>query len=77
MKMTNSVSWTWTDRSGQAFTAWVHDLPDLRPETVQTARNLATQMGYPGHKGGWWNYFVEDVRGVLGSAAVLKWERKR
>lgn len=58
----NAVRMVWKTRDGeQMFGPWCehHDY-----ETAKSmARQAATLEGWPGHAGGWWNYFVNDVSG--------------
>ncbi len=34
-------------------------------DSLDVARDVAKGHGYPGHQGGWWNYFVDDSRALI------------
>jgi hypothetical protein len=60
-----SIGWFWTDRNGDrhvvTFPVTGNDWEAAEAET----REKAMAHGYPGHKGGWWNYLVDDFRNWL------------
>jgi hypothetical protein len=59
-----SIGWIWIDRSGVRHVEQYH-VPVLDEEAREATRQLAKAEGYPGHAGGWWNYFVDDARAWL------------
>jgi hypothetical protein len=61
METKNSVSWSWTDRDGIERTI-DFGIADFSDDTLGMAREAAASAGYPGHRGGWWNYLVDDIR---------------
>lgn len=61
MKVTHTYTWFWTDRTGVKCSVDV----ETEHEDYDAARFVAIQLGYPGHAGGWWNWFVEDSHKFL------------
>jgi hypothetical protein len=57
-KMT-AVQMVWRTRSGHEVVGpWVEH--EDYETALDMARSAAAQNGWPGHGGGWWNYFVDD-----------------
>ena len=61
----------WQPRSGGR-----HSIGEIRASSFEAARSFAMERGYPGHKGGWWNYFVDDTHALLVRLGLTK-ERTR
>ena len=63
-----AIEFLWRDRNGCQNSIKID-----WPESIEDARKVAKLLGYPGHKGGWWNYFVEDsshwMRRITGRAS--------
>jgi hypothetical protein len=53
------ITWFWRDRKGRK-----HEITS-RGATFADARVAAIKSGYPGHRGGWWNWFVDDSHTFL------------
>lgn len=55
----HTVTFMWKDREGRE-----HEITeDIEPgeATLGAARTRAIKRGYPGHRGGRWNWFVDDA----------------
>lgn len=53
------VRMTWRTRDGAEMSGpWVDG--DDHQTALNGARQAARMVGWPGHSGGWWNYFVDD-----------------
>ena len=58
------VQFFWRTRSGHEMKGpevW----RDTYEQATEDARAAAFQCGYPGHQGGWWNYFVDDCVALM------------
>lgn len=52
---------TWLDRRGVQ-----HKVTGIVARDAADAREIAiAEHDYPGHEGGWWNYFVDDSHAFL------------
>lgn len=61
------ITWRWKDRAGvqhQITQPCVGGEP-WEPGVYKQTRLLAIKAGYPGHQGGWYNYFVDDFHAWL------------
>jgi hypothetical protein len=61
----NKVSWIWRNRNG-SICSHTCELNEISlEETISESRRRAMLVGYPGHAGGWWNWFIQDFHNWL------------
>lgn len=61
MCVPNSYGFFWKDRDGGE-----NSVNGIVADSLEAARVVAKKnYGYPGHRGGWWNYFVDDTRTLI------------
>lgn len=60
-----SFTFRWRERDGSRHALSVPIDGEPNDERLTKAGLEAIEMGYPGHSGGWWNYFVDDLHGWL------------
>ena len=54
------VTFFWKARDGSQHSIGMTYYGDM-----EQSREDAKLFGYPGHKGGWWNYFTSDLSNFL------------
>lgn len=70
------ITFLWKGRDGRDHSLTVDDTchEDNRRETFDRMRSRAMQKGYPGHRGGRWNYLVDDFHNWLAKRGWTKCE---
>jgi hypothetical protein len=62
-----AITWRWKNRAGQPHetTQECVDGRPWEPGVYEQTRLRAIKAGYPGHQGGWYGYFVDDLHAWL------------
>ncbi len=67
--MALTYGFMWRDRNGSRCR-----VNGITADSLEDARESAkARYGYPGHRGGWWNWWCDDVEAVVGK---WKWVQR-